>query len=148
MNMFGPLAFALIAAIGNAMFAAGQKKALEFENPFTFIALAAIICVFLTVLFAPLFGQPNYSEVIKHNGIWAILSGAGLFLTYLGFNLLYLKYGASNYILYAVLSIITTSIIVGVVLFKETFNLYHWLALASSIITIVLFTIGNGIGKA
>jgi len=148
MNILGPLKFALIAAVGNAMFAAGQKKAFQSDNPFTFIALAAIICVFLIVLFAPLFGPPNYSETIKQNGQWAILSGVGLFLTYLGFNLLYSKYGASYYILYAVLSIITTSVIVGVVVFKEIFNLYHWLALLSSIIAIVLFTIGNNIAKA
>lgn len=118
MNIYGPLIFALTAAIGNAMFAAGQKKAVAFDNPFTFIALAAMVCVFLTVAAAPLFGQPNYSSVAKANGWWAVLSGTGLFLTYLGFNLLYSKYGASNYILYAVLSIITTSIIVGVVIFK------------------------------
>lgn len=147
MNMFGPLAFALIAAIGNAMFAAGQKKAFQLDNPFSFVALSAIICVFLTVIFAPIFGPPNYSEAIKQNGQWAVLSGVGLFLTYLGFNLLYSRYGATNYILYAVLSIITTSVIVGVVVFKETFNIYHWLALLSSIVAIGLFTVGNGISN-
>lgn len=143
MNILGPLIFALIAAIGNAMFAAGQKKAVIFDNPFTFIALAAIICVVITVLAAPLFGQPNYSAVAKVNGWWALLSGAGLFLTYLGFYLLYSKYGASNYILYAVISIITTSLIVGVFVFKETFNMYHWLAFGSSIVTVILFSVGN-----
>ena len=146
--MYGALFFALIAAIGNAMFAAGQKKAIAFENPFTFIALAAIICVCLTVATAPLFGQPQYSSVVKENGWWALLSGTGLFLTYLGFNLLYSRYGASNYILYAVLSIITTSIIVGVVMFKESFNLYHWLAFGSSITTVALFAFGNSLLKA
>ncbi len=145
--MYGALFFALIAAIGNAMFAAGQKKAIAFENPFTFIALAAIVCVCLTVATAPLFGQPQYSSVLKENGWWALLSGAGLFLTYLGFNLLYSRYGASNYILYAVLSIITTSIIVGVVMFKESFNLYHWLAFGSSITTVALFAFGNSLLK-
>ncbi len=147
MNMYGALFFALIAAIGNAMFAAGQKKAIAFENPFTFIALAAIVCVCLTVAAAPMFGQPQYSSVVKENGWWALLSGAGLFLTYLGFNLLYSRYGASNYILYAVLSIITTSIIVGVVMFKESFNLYHWLAFGSSITTVALFAFGNSLLK-
>ncbi|MFT5502663.1 MAG: drug/metabolite transporter (DMT)-like permease [Gammaproteobacteria bacterium] len=143
MNMYGPLFFALTAAIGNAMFATGQKKATAFDNPFTFIALAAIVCVCLTVAVALLYGQPQYSAVTKENGWWAVLSGTGLFLTYIGFNLLYSKYGASNYILYAVLSIITTSIIVGVFMFKETFNLYHWLAFGSSIVAVVLFSIGN-----
>ncbi len=148
MNILGPLTFALIAAVGNAMFATGQKKAVQLDNPFTFIAISAIICVFLTLLSAPTFGQPNYSEAIKQNGQWAVLSGVGLFFTYLGFNLLYSRYGAANYILYAVLSIITTSVIVGVVVFKETFNIYHWLALLSSIVAIGLFTVGNGIAKA
>lgn len=147
MNIYGPLFFALIAAVGNAMFAAGQKKAIAFDNPFTFIALAAMVCVMLTVAAAPLFGQPHYNSVLKANGGWALLSGAGLFLTYLGFNLLYSKYGASNYILYAVLSIITTSIIVGVVMFKESFNVYHWLAFGSSIATVALFALGNSVLK-
>lgn len=147
MNAFSPLIFALIAAIGNAMFATGQKKAVALDNPFTFITLAAIVCLFLTILSSPAFGQPNYSQAIKDNWIWSILSGAGLFLTYLGFNLLYSKFGASNYILYAVLSIITTSILVGVMLFKETFNVYHWLALVTSIITVTLFALGNNVSN-
>jgi drug/metabolite transporter (DMT)-like permease len=148
MSIYGPLFFALTAAIGNAMFAAGQKKATAFDNPFTFIALAAIVCVCITIAAAPLFGQPQYSAVAKENGGWAVLSGVGLFLTYLGFNLLYSKFGASNYILYAVLSIITTSIIVGVLMFKETFNIFHWLAFGSSLITVALFAVGNGVIKA
>lgn len=143
MNILGPLLFALVAAVGNAMFAAGQKRAIELDNAFTFVALAALVCVILTTLFAPLFGPTNYINAVKQNGHWAVLSGVGLFLTYVGFNLLYSRYGASNYILYAVLSIITTSIIVGVVLFKETFNTYHWFAFACSILTVALFTIGN-----
>ena len=147
MKMIGPIAFALIAAVGNAMFAAGQKKSVEIENSFSFVAAAAVVCVILTVFFAPSQGPTNYSEVIKQNGIWVVLSGCGLFLTYIGFNLLYSHYGASNYILYAVLSIITTSIIVGVFLFKETFNMYHWLAFGFSILTVVFFTIGNSVVK-
>ncbi len=147
MKILGPLLFAFIAAFGNAMFAAGQKKAVVFDNTFTFIGLAAMVCVFLTFLFTPLLGAPNYIAVARENGLWAVLSGTGLFLTYLGFNLLYSKYGASNYILYAVLSIITTSIFVGVILFKETFNTYHWLAFFASIVTVVLFSIGNKVSQ-
>ena len=148
MKILGPLLFALIAALGNAMFAAGQKKAIAFDNAFAFIALAAVVCVCLTILFAPLMGPPNYVAVAKQNGYWALLSGAGLFLTYVGFNLLYSKYGASNYILYAVLSIITTSVFVGVLWFKETFNIYHWLALGTAMVTVVLFSIGNKVAQS
>lgn len=148
MKLLGPLLFASIAALGNAMFATGQKKAIGFDNTFTFIALSALICVFLTIVSAPFFGPPRYNAVVRENGFWAILSGGGLFLTYLGFNLLYSKYGAANYILYAVVSIITTSLIVGVLFLKETFNVYHWLSFFASIVTVVLFTIGNNVGQA
>ena len=146
MKILGPLLFAFIAAFGNALFAAGQKKAIGFDNSFVFIALTVIVCVALTLLAAPLLGPTNYLSSLKENWIWAIVSGIGLFLTCLGFNLLYTKYGASHYILYAVISIITTAIVVGVVLFKESFNVYHWLAFGGSIITIFLFTLGNRYG--
>ena len=147
MKILWPLFFAFIAAFGNAMFAAGQKKAVVFENMLPFIVISVLVSVFLIILLAPLLGPTDYPRVIKQNWVWAIVTGVGLFLTYLGFNLLYTKYGASNYILYAVLSIITTSIIVGVVIFKEAFNYYHWGALVGSIVTIILFTIGNSVGK-
>lgn len=143
MKLIAPLAFAFLAALGNALFVAGQKKAIMFDNPFAFIALAAMICVVLTLLAAPFFGQTQYQEVIKANGFWALVSGVGLFLTYLGFNLLYTHYGASHYIVYAVLSIITTAIIVGVLMFRESFNLYHFAAFLCSLATVVLFSIGN-----
>ena len=34
MKIFWPLLFAFIAALGNALFAAGQKKAVVFDNTF------------------------------------------------------------------------------------------------------------------
>jgi drug/metabolite transporter (DMT)-like permease len=130
------------------MFAMGQKKAFSLDNPLVFIALSAILCVVLTVCFAPFLGSTNYVETFKNNSNWVALSGVGLFLTYLGFNLLYSNYGASNYILYAVLSIITTTVIVGLLVFKEIFNIYHWLALSTAVLTIGLFTFGNYVSKA
>ncbi len=143
MKVYGPILFALIAAIGNAMFAAGQKKSIAFDNSLVFIVIAGSICVFLTAIIAPLLGETAYYQNIRLNWQWSILSGVGLFLTYLGFNLLYSKYGASNYVLYAVISILTTAIIVGAIIFKETLNTYHWLAFITALLTIVLFSIGN-----
>lgn len=96
MKIFGPLLFAFIAAFGNALFAAGQKKAIGFDNSFAFIALAVIICVVFTLLAAPLLGPTNYLSSLKENWIWAIISGLGLFLTCLGFNLLYTRYRLSQ----------------------------------------------------
>jgi multidrug transporter EmrE-like cation transporter len=46
-------------------------------------------------------------------------------------------------VLYAVISILTTSVLVGVVYYKETFNIYHWGALILSLITVVLFSLGE-----
>ena len=147
MNIFGPLLFALLAAIGNAMFAAGQKKAVVLDNTLLFVACSGVICVLLTVLVAPVFGALDYVGMVKQNSKWIVLSGVGLFFTYLGFNLLYSNYGASNYIIYAVISIITTSIVVGAWIFKEHLNVYHWLACLTAVITVVLFGVGNNIGR-
>jgi len=75
--------------------------------------------------------------------IWALLSGLGLFLTYLGFNLLYSRFGASQYVLYAVLSIITTTIVVGIWWLKEPVNLYQKVAIVLAIAAVVLFSVGQ-----
>jgi drug/metabolite transporter (DMT)-like permease len=144
MKGFSIFLFAMIAAIGNALFAAGQKKAAEIDNSIIFIGLSALICVILTfILILFLQENKNLVQIFKLNWLWILMSGFGLFLTYLGFNLLYSKFGASSYVYYAVLSIITTSLIVGVFIFKEKLNIYHFASIACSIITIVLFTIGN-----
>lgn len=74
---------------------------------------------------------------------WIIFGGAGLVLTFTGFYLLYSRFGPSYYILYAVLSIITTSVIVGVFVLKERMNIYYALSVATAVTTIILFTIGK-----
>jgi drug/metabolite transporter (DMT)-like permease len=140
---FGAIIFAFIAAFGNALFAAGQKKAVGLENGFSFIVFAATIAVVLIVAVSPFMGSPNYLDTWKSYWPWISLSGVGLFFVYLGFNLLYVKYGTSYYVLYAVISILTTSVLVGVVYYKETFNIYHWGALILSLITVVLFSLGE-----
>jgi hypothetical protein len=48
-------------------------------------------------------------------------------------------------VLYAVLSIITTSVIVGAWMLRETLNLYHWLAVASALVTIGFYSYGNSL---
>jgi drug/metabolite transporter (DMT)-like permease len=80
---------------------------------------------------------------VKGNWKAACLSGVGLFFTFLGFNLLYSKYGASQYVLYAVISIITTTLIVGVLWLKETINVYHMIAIVLAIIAVLMFSFGQ-----
>ncbi len=136
--------FALTAAVGNALFAAGQKKAAGIDNSLIFVGLSAIVCIVLTfvvILFVQ--NNTNLTSIIKINWMWILMSGFGLFLTYLGFNLLYTRFGATGYVYYAVLSIITTSLIVGVFIFKERLNIYHFASIGFSLIAILLFTLGN-----
>lgn len=143
MNVLGPLLFATIAAIGNGLFAFGQRKSVGVTNSFVFITITLIVCVLFCMASAPFFGSVNYTTTLRNNASWAILSGFGLFLTYIGFNIMYSSYGASSYILYAVLSIITTTVVVGALLLKESLNLYHWLAVGTALLTVALFSYGN-----
>ena len=144
MNVFvKAFVFAFIAAIGNALFVFAQKKSTASQNPFLFLMLALITAIVLLGLASLAFPKVNYTEYIKENYKYALLTGLGIFITYIGFYYLYSKYGASYYILYAILSILTTSIVVGVVVFKETFNVFYLLAILSALLTIVLFYFGK-----
>jgi drug/metabolite transporter (DMT)-like permease len=138
-----PIIFATIAAIGNAMFALGQKKSSGVENGLLFVGVSALVAVFLAFVFSPLMGVVDVVNTMKGNWKAVLLSGVGLFLTYLGFNLLYSRFGASQYILYAVLSIITTTIIVGIFWLREPVNVYHKVAIIIAIAAVVLFSIGQ-----
>lgn len=138
-----PIIFATIAAVGNAMFALGQKKSVGVDNGLIFIVLSAMIAVLLSLLSAPFVGKFDIESTIKGNWNALILSGFGLFFTYLGFNLLYSRYGTSQYVLYAVLSIITTTIIVGVFWLKEPVNVFHKIAIAMALAAVILFSIGQ-----
>ena len=143
MKIILPVLFALIAAIGNAMFALGQKKSVHYDNGLLFIAASALIAFCLAVLFAPAMGDFNIGDIAKNHWRALLLSGGGLFLTYFGFNLLYSKFGVSQYVLYAVISIITTTIIVGALWLKEPINIYHKVAIALAIVAVFFFSIGQ-----
>jgi drug/metabolite transporter (DMT)-like permease len=76
-----------------------------------------------------------------------ITSGVGFFITFIGFYLLYSQFGAVYYVVYAVLSIISTSLIVGVLIFREPFNAYQGGALILAILAIALFSYGQALAK-
>jgi drug/metabolite transporter (DMT)-like permease len=138
-----PIAFATIAAAGNAMFALGQRKSAGVENGLLFVGVSALVAVVCALVFAPMVGVFSLGNTLKGNWEAMLWSGAGLFLTYLGFNLLYARYGASQYALYAVISIITTTIIVGMWWLQEPVNMYHKIAIALAIAAVILFSIGQ-----
>ncbi|MCP3966850.1 MAG: EamA family transporter [Lentisphaerae bacterium] len=143
MRYLGAIFFAVLASTGNAMFAASQKKAASMSNPFLSVAAASVVCALIMIPAVPLFGKENYTLAIKHNWPWFVMGGVALFITDMAFNLLYTKYGASQYVLYAVISIITTSLIVGALIFREKLNIYHWAAVGTAIVTVILFSVGQ-----
>jgi drug/metabolite transporter (DMT)-like permease len=137
------IGIAAIAAIGNATFAFGQKKSIPSQNPFIFLICTLVVCISLFLIASFFFAKENIPQFLHTNYPWFIISGTGFFLTFIGFYFLYTKFGTSYYVIYAVLSIITTSLIVGIILFKEYVNMYHLLSVCMAIITIVLFALGN-----
>ncbi len=57
--------FALIAAVGNALFASGQKKAAGVDNSLLFIGFSALICVILTFIFTLFIKEgPTMTQII------------------------------------------------------------------------------------
>ncbi|TGK20411.1 transporter [Leptospira stimsonii] len=142
-----PFLFALIAAIGNAFFAYGQKKSTAISAPFLFLIPTLVVCLIL-LTFSIFFYKPEtLKEYLAQNWIYFVISGVGLYFTFVGFYLLYSRFGASYYILYAVLSILTTSIFVGVIVFSEKINLFHYLSILSALISIFLFHYGQNATK-
>ena len=138
-----PVMFAGIAAIGNAMFALGQRKSAGVENGLLFVGMSAFVAMTCALACAPLVGAIDVGATFRGNWRAVLLSGLGLFLTYLGFNLLYTRFGASQYVLYAVLSIITTTIGVGILWLKEPVTVYHKLAILLALAAVILFSIGQ-----
>ena len=141
------LLFAGIAAIGNALFVYGQRRAATANNPFIFSTGAVIVCSILFVAVTMIFRTKGEIDYLSNNSRSVILSGVGFFITFIGFYLLYSQYGAVYYVVYAVLSIITTSVGVGIVIFREPFNPYQVGALVLAILAIVIFSYGQALAK-
>ncbi|CCG41312.1 membrane hypothetical protein [Magnetospirillum molischianum DSM 120] len=143
MSLILPVLFALIAAVGNAIFAYGQKQSSGEANGLLFVGASALVAVLLSVAASPLLGRFDPISLIKSDLRPILIGGAGLFLTYLGFNLLYTRFGASHYVLYAALSILTTTLVVGGLILREPMNIYHFVAIVLAIAAVVLFTLGQ-----
>jgi drug/metabolite transporter (DMT)-like permease len=143
MKIFLPLLFALIAAIGNAMFALGQKRSSGAENGLVFVAASALIATVLAWCVAPMFGRVSLPTLLRLHAGNLLLAGCGLFLTYLGFNLLYTHFGVSPYILYAVLSILTTTVFVGILWLKEPVNGCRIASIVLALASVALYSLSQ-----
>ena len=144
--MLKPLLFATLAAIGNAIMVYGQRATAPTTNPFFFMFIAILVCGILFGVSTLISRNGDESVYLAANWKMMIISGFGFFLTFVGFFLLYNNFGATQYTLYAVISIITTTVCVGVFIFNENFNAYHITAMVIAIAAIALFTYGNSQG--
>ncbi|MFO1171432.1 MAG: EamA family transporter [Hyphomicrobiaceae bacterium] len=141
--MWKPLAFAMFAAVGNALFVWAQRGAGKTENPFLFTFGAVIACAVLFIPATYLYRTPgDAGYLLEHSfKIWA--GGLGFFITFVGFFFLYTGYGASSYVLYATCAILTTTFVVGVLIYREPFNVYQAVAVLFAIAAIALYTYGR-----
>ncbi len=144
--MLQPLLFATLAAVGNAIFVYGQRGVTPPDNPFLFVGGAVLACLAFFCAAGLVAKTPNDAIYAATNWKMMILSGFGFFLTFVGFFLLYNKFGASQYSLYAVISILTTSIGVGVFVYRESINSYQIAATVLAVAAIALFTYGKAKG--
>jgi drug/metabolite transporter (DMT)-like permease len=134
---------ALTAAIGNALYAFGQKKAMPHENPFIFGIFSLFIGSVLLSIVALSFNTQNIGEYLAGNIKWLMVSGLGYVFLNIGLYFLYRNFGASYYSLYAILSIITTSILLATLVFNEKMNFYYWISLGFAVLTIIFFLQGQ-----
>lgn len=143
MNVFLPLFFAFIAAVGNAMFVYGQRRSGESTNGFAFLGISVLLAGVLSCITSPLLGAPEFMQIMRSSGRNLLWSGLGLFVTYIGFNLMYSRFGASPYVLYAVLSILTTTVFIGMIWLREPVNGYKIAAIVMATASVILYSIGQ-----
>lgn len=134
---------ALTAAVGNALYAYGQKRAAVHDNPFLFGAFALLAGSALLTIVAMFFNTQTIGSYVVENLKWFFVSGLGYVLLNIGLYFLYRNFGASYYSLYAVLSIVTTSILLATIVFHEKLNFYYWLSLGFAGLTILFFLKGQ-----
>jgi drug/metabolite transporter (DMT)-like permease len=141
--MYKALLIAGLAAVGNAMFVYGQRKSSLTNNSFSYLIGAVLVCAFIVAVVSISYRNEQAISFVADNIVMIGIGGLGMATTYLGFYLLYTNYGAVYYVVYAVLSIITTTVVVGVIILGESFNRYQVIAMGLAILAIVMFTIGK-----
>ena len=141
--MYKALLIASLAAVGNAMFVYGQRKSSLTNNSFSYLIGAVLVCALIVTVVSISYRADQAMNFVSENILMIGIGGVGMATTYLGFYLLYTNYGAVYYVVYAVLSIITTTVIVGVIVLGESFNRYQSIAMILAILAIIMFTIGR-----
>jgi drug/metabolite transporter (DMT)-like permease len=137
------LLFAGLAAIGNAIFVYGQRSAGVSPNPFLYMAGAVFFCSIMFVAASILFTGENKITYVVDNWRPILIGAVGFFITFVGFYLMYSRVGANSYVVYATLAILTTSVGVGMVIFREPFNIYHLIAVCLAILSVCFYGYGQ-----
>ena len=142
MKTLMPLLLCLVAAVGNAFYAWGQRKSVGLANSLLVVAGSAGLAALLALLASPAVGPVSRAD-LRHAAVPIAFSGFGLFLCYVGFNLLYSRYGTAWYVVYAAIAIVTTTVVVGWVMGGEPANRWHFASLAAAVLSVVLFQVGQ-----
>lgn len=137
------LLFTTLAAIGNSLVALGQVKGGTGKNPFMFLTFALSICLALVSGAALLMENGSWAQFARNTWTWFSVTGIGFFVTFTGFYLMYSRFGASSYVLYAVISLTLTTLGVGVGVLGEKLGTLRALALVTCVITVALFSLGK-----
>ena len=142
-SIFKLLVFSGIAALGNAIYVFGQRSAAVSANPFLFMAGAVTLCAFMFVAASLISGTSTTAVYLKQNWWPVAISAVGFFITFIGFYLMYSRVGANSYTVYAVLSILTTSVGVGMIIFREPINFYHVIAILFALLAVGFYGYGQ-----
>ena len=142
-SIFKVLVFSGIAALGNAIYVYGQRSAVVSSNPFLFMAGAVSLCAFMFVAASLISGTSTTTVYLKQNWWPITISAMGFFITFIGFYLMYSRVGANSYTVYAVLSILTTSVGVGMIIYREPVNLYHVISILFALLAVVFYGYGQ-----
>jgi drug/metabolite transporter (DMT)-like permease len=132
----------LVAAVGNAFYAWGQRKSVGLANSLLVVAGSAGLAALMALLASPAVGPVSRADM-RHAAVPILFSGFGLFLCYVGFNLLYSRYGTAWYVVYAAIAIVTTTVVVGWVMGGEPANRWHYASLGAALISVMLFQVGQ-----
>jgi drug/metabolite transporter (DMT)-like permease len=135
--------YAGLAATGNAIFVFGQRSSTISSNPFLFMTAAVSLCAAMFIVAAIFSDNSGNVVYLKQNIGPIVISAIGFFVTFIGFYLMYSRVGAHAYTVYAVLSILTTSVFVGMVIFRELFNGYHVSSIGLAVLVVFFYGYGQ-----
>lgn len=141
--VIGIALWALLAAIGNAIYVYGSRRAETGQSTYLFITGVLVCSAAMVAAMSVTTKQPDAAAMLQRTWPFMLISGLGAAVTFIGFQGLFSNYGASQYSVYAMFALLTTSIGVGALVFRENFNIYHGLAMVCALASLVFFFLGQ-----